>query len=266
MASSIRPASEPGIKNPYQISKIEAATRGLYQLFVDLRPFMRPGISGIQIARAVGSISSRMGLSCSLVGYHGFKDVCCINHGKILAHGIPSEQAFAAGELITIDLVLALQGWHADASWTYAIGDVAPETQEHRVRAWQASMAGAQAAEQGTHATALAVRKVLEQGDSYLLPQFAGHGIGRAIHEPPRMSYLSPEDLHLPSGSVFTIEPVLVRGGNHAHEAQQDSKGQWVMEPAPQVAQFEVMMVMEGSRARMLGMPQDWQKCKAPPF
>lgn len=267
MASSIHRASESIIKNPYQIGKIEFAARGLYQLFADLRPFMRPGMTGTQLAHVVETISARMGLTCSLLAYQGFPAVCCINAGKIIAHGIPSSRAFNDGELITLDLVLSIQGWHADASWTYAVGSPSIDVLTHRSRAWQASIAGARAAGGGSTGITAAVQAALDGTEAYVLPQFLGHGIGRDIHEAPRMSYVAGGDkCPLPSGSVFTVEPLVLQGGNSLRQAQRQANGEWIMEPPPMVAQFEVMVAMEGRFPRIIGMPQAWQQEVGPPF
>jgi methionyl aminopeptidase len=106
----------------------------------------------------------------------------CLSVDDEVVHGIPGDRALREGELLTLDVALELDGYHADAATLRDVG--------------------------------AAVERVTEARGFHVVPELHGHGIGRAMHEDPAVyNWPAPDgDLVLREGLVFTIEPMIVAG------------------------------------------------------
>lgn len=148
----------------------------------------------------------------------------CVNSQAV--HAPPGDRPLVAGDLLCLDLGASLGGWCADASRAVVVGGGEDGgASGPRARARQAIVDASRA----TTAAAVAAvapgvrwsdvadiaRRCAESLGFRLVPGFAGHGIGRSLHEPPRAPmYPGPaDDFTLRAGMTLTIEPILVTGG-----------------------------------------------------
>jgi methionyl aminopeptidase len=130
-------------------------------------------------------------------------------------HAPPSERLLSPGDLVSIDVGVELEGWFGDFAESVLVPG--PPDAAHVLRAAQRAVAVAvRASRPGVwwSAVARAVRAALASEGLMALAGYAGHGIGRALHEQPRAAYDArpgvPGDFLLLPGMVFTIEPVVV--------------------------------------------------------
>jgi len=131
-------------------------------------------------------------------------------------HGIPGHRVLREGELITLDVALELDGYHADAATTVAVGAADAAAQRLQAAARAALRAGIRAVRPGAtlREVGAAIERVTEARGFHVVPELHGHGIGRAMHEDPAVyNWPDPEGtLTLTEGLVFTIEPMIVAG------------------------------------------------------
>src|SRR5690606_29313178 len=66
----------------------------------------------------------------SFLGYHGFPATICASPNDVIVHGIPTDYRAQAGDVLAIDSGAIYQGYHADAAFTVAIGEVPAEVQQ----------------------------------------------------------------------------------------------------------------------------------------
>lgn len=144
-----------------------------------------------------------------------FPAAACVSVNEQALHAPPGERRLRPGDLVTVDVGVELEGWLGD----YAESVVVPGPAEpvELLRAAQRAAAVAiRACRPGVwwSAVARAVRASLASEGWMALPGYAGHGIGRALHEQPRAAYDARPgdsgDFVLLPGMVFTIEPVVV--------------------------------------------------------
>lgn len=57
-------------------------------------------------------------------GVTPFRGSICVSVNRFVVHGIPGPETLAAGNLITIDCGVLLEGWHTDSAVTIAVGPV----------------------------------------------------------------------------------------------------------------------------------------------
>ena len=135
----------------------------------------------------------------------------------MVVHGIPSDDVVLRdGDIISIDCGAIVDGWHGDAAFTAPVGTVAPdllrliEVAERSLdAAIDAMVAGNRLGDIGH-----AVETVATEAGMSIVEGFTGHGIGRAMHEPPNVPNqgVAGTGVKLKVGNVLAVEPMIVLG------------------------------------------------------
>jgi methionyl aminopeptidase len=139
-------------------------------------------------------------------------------------HGIPGSRALQQGDLVKLDVTVEKDGFMADAAVTVPVGEV---TEERRrlitcaERAFAKAMLVARAGFRVLEIGRMIEREVRRSGFS-VIRDLGGHGIGRTIHEEPRVpNYADPEASQvLTEGLVITVEPIITAGSGRSFVAQ----------------------------------------------
>lgn len=158
------------------------------------------------------------------IGYHPnwapspYPRVLCISLNDVIVHAIPDETRLRAGDLVSVDLALLVDGWCADAAISFTIGEPSPADQRLIDTTERALAAGIAAAQPGGRLgdISAAVGAVIRSAGFGLLADHGGHGIGTSMHqEPDVMNEGRPgRGLKLKPGLVIAIEPMLQAGGH----------------------------------------------------
>ena len=135
-------------------------------------------------------------------------------------HGIPGERKVKDGDLLKLDVTIEKDGFMADAAETVAVGKVSAENQELidcAERAFAKAMLVARAGVRVFEIGRAVEREVRRSGFS-VIRELGGHGIGRTIHEEPRVpNFADPDaDQILTEGLVITVEPIIAAGSGRA--------------------------------------------------
>jgi len=190
----------------------------------------------------------------ALKGYRGFPAAVCTSVNNVAAHGMPGEYVLKEGDLITLDLTVKLHGWHGDIAWTFCVGEADADSRRLIKAAWQATMAGIQAAKAGNRLGDIghAVKQVADTYGCSVLEDLVGHGIGRDLHEEPIVLHFGAEGTGLPvvPGMVLTVEPILALGSK---EMKRLGDGWSILtEDNSKTAQYEHTIAVFGSRTEVL--------------
>jgi methionyl aminopeptidase len=150
-------------------------------------------------------------------GQYGFQYVlnCSINH--VVCHGVPDPNAIIRdGDIINLDITLEKNGFIADSSKTYIVGTVAPAARRLVRVAQEAMWKGIGQVRPGAHLGDIgyAIERHAKQNGYSVVREYAGHGIGREMHEEPSiLNFGRPgTGLKLREGMTFTIEPMINQG------------------------------------------------------
>ncbi|MEE7567247.1 type I methionyl aminopeptidase, partial [Xanthomonas sp. Kuri4-3] len=150
-------------------------------------------------------------------GQYGFPYVLNASIDDVVCHGVPSrDDVLRSGQIVNLDITLEKDGYIADSSTTYLVGEVAYPARRLVAASYRALWKGIAAVRPGArvgdigHAIAHYARA---QGYS-VVKEYCGHGIGREMHEAPQiLHYGRPHTgIELREGMVFTIEPMLNQG------------------------------------------------------
>lgn len=204
-------------KTPDQIASMRRAGKALAEVYKEVERAIRPGADVMDLDRlAERSIRTR-GAVPSFLGYKGFPGSICASVNEVVVHGIPEHRRLHEGDIFSADIGLILDGWHADCAHTFPVGKVSAEAAK-LLRVTQASlMAGIEQCRPGKHLSDIshAIQKVVEEEGFSVVREYAGHQIGRQMHEGEVwVSNLGPPGRGplLEPGMVFAIEPMVNAG------------------------------------------------------
>jgi len=135
-------------------------------------------------------------------------------------HGIPSDRRVKEGDLLKLDVTVEKDGFMADAAVTVAVGEVPQRSQELIDCAERAFQKATLAARAGFRVFDIgrAVEKEVRRCGFSVIRDLGGHGIGRTIHEQPRIPNFADPAANqiLTEGLVITIEPIIAAGSGRA--------------------------------------------------
>jgi methionyl aminopeptidase len=204
-------------KSPEQIEKMLLAGQALADVINELKAAVAPGVTTLDLDALAERLIREKGAVPSFLGYRGFPGSICTSPNKVIVHGIPNDTPLAAGDLLSVDVGLILDGWHADSAHTYPVGPITPKAQR-LLDVTQASLeAGIEMCRPGNRLTDIshAVQRVVEHEGFSVVREFVGHGIGRNLHEDPQIPNFGPAGRGplIEAGMVFAIEPMVNAGG-----------------------------------------------------
>jgi methionyl aminopeptidase len=164
----------------------------------------------------VGELQARPA-SKGQYGY-GFVLNSSVNH--VVCHGVPSSSdVLQDGDIVNLDITLEKNGYIADSSKTYLIGEVNPAARRLVRTTYEAMWLGIQAVRPGARLGDIgwAIERHARRNGYSVVHDYCGHGIGREMHEEPQVLHFGKPGtgLTLREGMVFTIEPMLNRGRRH---------------------------------------------------
>lgn len=213
------------IKNKTALAKMEHAGALLQEVFNALVSFIKPGISTLDIDERVSQLLKEKKLSSKMRGYRGYKHVSCVSVNDEVVHGVPSALKIVRdGDLVKVDVCACANGYSADMARVYFVGIVSPEAQKLAEVAQSALMKGIEQARPGNRLSDIsaAIQKEVEMNGFGIVRDFAGHGIGKQMHEDPEiLNYGKPgEGPLLQPGMTFAIEPMITQGGYKVYVAE----------------------------------------------
>lgn len=206
------------VKTPDELELLRISGRLLASVFEMLDQQALVGMSTLQINDLVDRyITMDLAARPASKGQYGFEHVlnCSINH--VVCHGVPSaNEIIGDGDIINFDITLEKNGFIADSSKTYLIGN-APPAAKRLVRVAQAAMwQGIRQVRPGAHLgdIGFAIERHAKRNGYSVVREYCGHGIGREMHEEPQVLNFGRRGtgMKLREGMVFTIEPMINQG------------------------------------------------------
>lgn len=181
-----------------------------------LRTFIKEGVTTLAIDAYVESILKEFGATAEQKGYEGFPYATCASVNDEICHGFPTEYALKDGDIVTIDMVVNLNGSLADSAWTYAVGNISEEARHLMDTTLKCLYLGIKEAKVGNRLGDIghAIQSYAEGEGFSVVREFVGHGIGKTMHEDPQVLHYGEagRGLRIQEGMVFTIEPMINEG------------------------------------------------------
>jgi methionyl aminopeptidase len=204
-------------KSPEEIGIMRKAGAIVGDTMERLREALRPGITTQELDAIAEAAITGAGATPSFKGYRGFPASICASPNHVIVHGIPGNLVLKEGDIISLDVGAFFQGFHADSAWTFPVGEVSTEAArllEVTERSLEAAISecrpGARLGDVGS-----AVEETATAAGFSLVREYAGHGVGRALHEEPWVPNFGPRGRRevLTEGMTLAIEPMVNTGG-----------------------------------------------------
>lgn len=155
----------------------------------DLGRGIRPGITTRDLDRAAASLLEAHGVRSSFKGYRGYPCIVTTSVNEEVIDGVPGDRRLDAGDLLKLQLGVEEGGFYAYWAGSYPVGDVDARKRDLLAVVHRALAAGVAAAlpGRGPEQISMVIQRELLAGSAHPIRQYCGHGIGRQMHEEPRI-------------------------------------------------------------------------------
>lgn len=205
------------IKRPSQIEGIRKAGEINTGVLDEVGKLIHEGMSTQDIDDIVSKYTAEHGGICAPLNYEGFpKSVCTSINGEV-CHGIPARhRKLRNGDIINVDCTTILDGYYADASRMFMIGNVSEERRKLVEETKKCLEIGMQAAQPWAHVGDIgyAIAKYAHFKGYSVVRELGGHGVGIDFHEDPFVAHVGSKGkgMVLVPGMIITIEPMINAG------------------------------------------------------
>ncbi len=248
------------IKSAADFEKMKVAGAVVASVHAAIREAAVPGVTTLELDTIAHEVIRKADCRPSFLGYHGFPASICASPNEVIVHGIPDRSKLRDGDILSIDVGAIYEGWHGDAAFTMAIGDVTPEAQQLIEVTEQGLWAGIAAARPGNRLgdVGAAISAVAAPYGYGVVREYIGHGIGRQMHEAPDVPNYGKKGrgLKLKAGMAIAIEPMFNIGT--AETSVQDDGWTVVTQDGKLSAHWEhtVLITKEGPVVSTLPEPK----------
>lgn len=150
-------------------------------------------------------------------GYMGYPANICVSVNNQICHGIPSSKLFCEGDIISVDLVVELNGYYGDCCTTIALPkthnkhlqliDITKKAMMHAIHSIRPGMLIADIGR--------LIHNFVQPYGYGIIKEYCGHGIGKQMHHAPQIVHfkdMSQPKIVIEEGMCFTIEPMICIG------------------------------------------------------
>jgi methionyl aminopeptidase len=205
-------------KRPEEIALMAQSGQLLAAVFGYLDEMNLIGMSTMQVNDRVDRfIVDELHARPASKGQYGYAYALNASRNDVVCHGVPSAaDILQSGDIVNFDITLERNGFIADSSKTYLVGDVSPLAKRLVQVTYEAMWKGIRAVRPGARLGDVghAIERHARKNGYTIVREYCGHGIGREMHEPPQVLHFGKPQtgLMLREGMVFTIEPMLNQG------------------------------------------------------
>ena len=248
------------LKSPADLAVMRRAGEVAAQALQAVVEAVRPGVTTRELDRIAEDRIRALGGEPSFLGYRGFPASLCASVNDEVVHGIPGPRVLREGEIISLDLGAVIDGFHGDLAVTVPVGKVRGDIARLLRVTAEALEVGIRAVRPEGHLgdVSAAIQRYVEQHGFAVVREFAGHGIGRRLHEEPQIpNFGRPGNgVVLRPGMTLAIEPMVNMG---TAEVVMDPDG-WTVRTRDKKpsAHFEhTVAVGKDGPIVLTGLPQD---------
>jgi len=206
------------IKTEDEMQKMANAGRLLASVFAMLDKVPLMGMSTMEVNDLVDRfITEDLKSRPASKGQYGYAFALNSSVNEVICHGVPSDgKILKDGDIVNLDITLEKDGFIADSSKTYLIGNVSAAARRLVRVTYEAMWKGIRQVRPGARTGDIghAIEKYAKAHGYSVVRDFCGHGIGREMHEDPQIMHFGRPGSGevLKEGMTFTIEPMINQG------------------------------------------------------
>ncbi len=200
------------LKTKHEIEEIKESCCIAADVLSELELRVKPGITTVYLNTLAEKMISRHKAISGFLGYSGYPYTICASVNDVVVHGMLSDEPLLDGDIISIDLGVIYNGWYSDTAITVPVGDVSVTakklikiTEECLYKAIDKLIPGERL---GTVSNTIQTH--VESNGFNVVRNYMGHGIGRSLHEDPKILNCGKKSdgKLIKSGMVVAIEPI----------------------------------------------------------
>ncbi len=258
------------VKTPEDEQGIREAAALVSATLAEIARHIRPGISAADLDRIAETFIRDHGADPVFKGYQGFPASICVSVEHEVVHGIPTkDKVLKEGMLVSVDVGVRLNGYVGDSAYTFLLPPVSEEKKRLAWVTYHALYKGIEQAVAGNRVGDIgwAIEQFVEREHGlWVVRDLVGHGVGRAIHEPPQVPNWGQrgKGKRLQEGLVIAIEPMVNLGTRQV--AVRPDRWTIVTRDGRPSAHYEHMVLVRKNQPEVLSSFAELEKVFPPPF
>jgi methionyl aminopeptidase len=213
------------IKSAEEQELMRQGGRILAQILSSLKEKVKPGVSKKEIDNLANRLCLKYHVKPSFKEYNGFPGSVCVSINDAVVHGIPRDEPFVEGDLVTLDMGVELGGFHTDSAVTLICSNQGSDIQNPDTTSLnklintceQSLYSGIDLIKDGIHLgdVSAKIQSVVEANGFGVVRMLVGHGIGKDVHEDPHIPNYGTKGSGpiLKTGMTLAIEPMITQDG-----------------------------------------------------
>lgn len=204
------------LKNQEEVARLRRSARIAAKVLDAIVRQISPGITTRELDDLAAARMAELGARSAFLGYRGFPGHTCLSINEEVVHGIPGPRRIEVGDIVSVDVGVSYDGFVGDTAMTVMVGVTDPEVIRLVRTAEQALRAGIAKAQPGGRLSDIshAIESCAAAMGFNVVRDFVGHGIGRRMHEDPKIPNfgLPGEGAKLKPGMTLALEPMINQG------------------------------------------------------
>ena len=203
-------------KSSEEIELIRESAQLVAKTLAEVAKVIAPGITTLKLNTVAEEFMRDHGAIPAFLNYNGFPYSLCISLNDQVVHGFPGKYELQDGDIVSVDCGVIKNKFFGDSAYTFAIGEIAPETQKLLNVTQECLVKGIEKAIVGNRIgdIAFAVQDHAEKNGFGVVKELVGHGVGHRLHEKPEVPNYGRRGvgIKLEEGMVLAIEPMINAG------------------------------------------------------
>jgi methionyl aminopeptidase len=241
-------------KTAEEIEQIRNSSLLVARTLAEVAKNINPGVTSLKLDKIAEEFIKDNGGIPAFKGYGGFPNSLCISPNEQVVHGIPNDQPYVDGDIISVDCGVLMNGFYGDSAYTFSVGEIPNETMQLMKVTKESLYRGIGVALPGKRLQDISyeIQTYCEKNGYSVVRELVGHGIGKNLHEAPEVPNFGKRGsgIKLQVGLVIAIEPMINLGKrNIVH-----GKDGWTIKTADNKpsAHFEHTIAIKDGKADIL--------------
>ena len=212
------------LKTDEEVELIRQSSLLVSKTLAEVAKNLTLGTNGLKLDRIAEEFIRDNGAVPAFKGYKGFPNTLCISKNDAVVHGIPDAKDYIAGDIVSVDTGVVMNGYYGDSAYTFCMGEVNDNIKKLIGVTKKSLMLGLSKAIVGNRVgdVSQAIQHYCEKENSYsCVRELVGHGIGKNLHEAPEVPNYGNRGTgpKLLKNMVIAIEPMVNFGKRSIYTA-----------------------------------------------
>ena len=203
-------------KSTEDFEKMRKAGNVVSNIHYEIFDKTKSGMTLLDLDLIAKEIIEMSNVKPSFLGYHDFPAHICASPNDVIVHGIPNQYVISEGDIISVDVGVIFEGYHADAAFSFGVGEITKEEKNLLSKTKYAVHEAIKLVKDGQKLGTIGnkIDKIAKKNNLGNVKNYVGHGIGQEMHEEPQVPHYGKKNtgFELKTGMAICIEPMFNLG------------------------------------------------------